>query len=101
MDDRMLRARALARASRISPEEAILGISNPAKLSRAEFRVCLLLSRGLSIKGVTDELSLSEATVRSHLRSIYSKTEASGLPELVYRLLSNGSERGEAGYGQI
>ncbi len=101
MDDRLVRARALARASRIKPDEAILGVSNPAKLSRAEFRVCLLLSRGLSVKGVTDELGLSESTVRSHLRSIYSKTEASGLPELVYRLLSNGTDRREAGYGQI
>ncbi len=50
---------------------------------------------------MTDELGLSESTVRSHLRSIYSKTEASGLPELVYRLLSNGTDRREAGYGQI
>ena len=88
IDERFVRARATAKANKIKPDAALLGTSNPAKLSRAEFRVCLLLSRGLSTKGLTDELGLSEATVRSHLRSIYSKTETSGLPELVYRLLS-------------
>jgi DNA-binding NarL/FixJ family response regulator len=65
----------------------ILSPSNPARLSRAEFRVCLLLSRGLSVTGVSDELAVSEATVRSHLRSIFSKTETSGLAELVFALL--------------
>ena len=88
MDERMIRARALAKENRIKPSEPILGVSNPAKLSRAEFRVCLLLSRGLSVKAVTDELGLSESTVRSHLRSIYSKTETTGLAELVYRILA-------------
>ena len=65
----------------------LLSISNPARLSRAEFRVCLVLSRGLSVLGVSAELSLSEATVRSHLRNIYAKTETSGLAELVFMLL--------------
>ena len=101
MDERMIRARVLARAARMGPDKAILGISNPAKLSRAEFRVCLLLSHGLSVKGVTDELGLSEATVRSHLRSIYSKTETSGMPDLVYHLLSKNTEIGEVGFSQI
>jgi DNA-binding CsgD family transcriptional regulator len=65
----------------------LLSIENPARLSRAEFRVCLLLSRGLSMHGVAEALSLSEATIRSHLRSIYAKTETSGLAELVFHLL--------------
>lgn len=72
-----------------SPKLPLLGTTNPARLSRAEFRVCLLLSRGLSILGVSEELSLSEATVRSHLRSIYAKTETSGLAELVFHLLGS------------
>lgn len=65
----------------------ILGAGNPADLSRAEFRVSVLLSRGLSVKGVSTELGLSEATVRSHLRSIYSKTGTRGLAQLVFLLL--------------
>lgn len=92
MDERLARARAAAEIHRLRPQDPILGVSNPARLSRAEFRVCLLLSRGLSVKGVTEELGLSEATVRSHLRSIYSKVEVRGLPELLYRVLSGGVE---------
>ncbi len=80
--------RSLDSGMRRSITSPILGVSNPAELSRAEFRVCLLLSRGLSVKAVTDELGLSENTVRSHLRSIYSKTGTSSLPELLYLILT-------------
>lgn len=99
MDERMVRARAAAEAGKMTWNAPILGTSNPAGLSRAEFRVCLLLSRGLSVKAVTDELGLSEATVRTHLRSIYSKTETSGIAELLYRILSSGSDAAEAAQG--
>lgn len=92
MDERMVRARAAAQATKLKPNAPILGMSNPAGLSRAEFRVCLLFSRGLSVKAVTQELGLSESTIRSHLRSIYSKTEVSGMQELMYRILSSDSE---------
>lgn len=100
MDERIQRARELAKENRVNPEEPLLGISNPARLSRAEFRVCLLLSRGLLVKAVTDELGLSEATVRSHLRSIYSKSDTTGLPDLLYRLLSSSADELPAGYGR-
>ena len=96
MDDRVLRARAAVEADKLKWDAPILGMSNPAQLSRAEFRVCLLLSRGLSVKGVTDELGLTEATVRTHLRSIYSKTDTSSLAELLYRILSSTREDGAA-----
>lgn len=96
MDDRVLRARADAEADRLRWDAPILGVPNPAGLSRAEFRVCLLLSRGLSVKGVTDELGLTEATVRTHLRSIYSKTETSSLAELLYRILSSRADEAAA-----
>lgn len=65
----------------------LLSVANPAQLSRAEFRICVLLSRGLSVKGLLGELGLSEATVRSHLRSIYAKTGAGSLADLVFRLM--------------
>lgn len=67
--------------------EPLLSIANPAHFSRAEFRVCLLFARGLSVTGVAAELGVSEATVRSHLRAIYAKTDAGGLAELVFKLL--------------
>ena len=88
MDARVARARDAAQSDKVAWNAPILGMSNPAGLSRAEFRVCLLLSRGLSVKGVTDELGLTEATVRTHLRSIYAKTDTSSLAELLYRILS-------------
>lgn len=70
-------------------DQPILSCNNPAQLSRSEFRVCMLLSTGLSIASVASELSVCIATVRSHLRAIYSKTNTSGHAELVFRLLSS------------
>ena len=99
MDVRVARAREAVAADRFQWDAPILGMSNPANLSRAEFRVCLLLSRGLSVKGVTDELGLTDATVRTHLRSIYAKTETSSLAELLYRILSSGVEEAAPAVG--
>lgn len=95
MDARVARARAEVEADKLKWNAPILGMSNPAKLSRAEFRVCLLLARGLSVKGVTEELGLTDATVRTHLRSIYSKTDTASLAELLYRILSAGPDTTE------
>ena len=69
----------------------ILGADNPLRLSRAEFRVCLMLGNGLMVQAVAKELALSEATVRTHLRNIYSKTECNSLAELVFRLMDGRS----------
>ena len=71
----------------ITADQPILSEANPMQLSRAEFRVCPLLSRGLSVEGVSSELGLAKTTVRSHLRSIYAKTGTSSLAELVFRLM--------------
>lgn len=65
----------------------LLGLDNPAHLTRAEFRVCLLFSYGLSVPAVSEELSRSEATVRTHLRNIYAKTGTNSLAELVFHLV--------------
>ena len=72
------------------PEEGtdLLACANPARLSRAEFRVCLLLSRGLSNAAVRAELAIAETTLRAHLRSIYGKAGVENKAELVFRLLS-------------
>lgn len=69
----------------------ILSSTNPARLSRAEFRVCLLLSRGLSVAGISEELKLSDATIRTHLRNTYAKVNTNCLAELVFLLLSPGT----------
>lgn len=65
----------------------ILSTANPTQLSRSEFRVCLLLSRGLDLDGVAAELGLARSTVRAHLRSIHAKTGTASLAELVFALV--------------
>ncbi len=69
----------------------ILGMSNPARLSRAEFRVCLMLSKGLTARRVREELGICRSTLRTHLRNIYLKTETENIAELVYQLISDRS----------
>ncbi len=67
----------------------LLGITNPARLSRAEYRVCVLLSRGLSIKAIQSELAISASTLRTHLRNTYAKTGTKRQVELTVRLLTS------------
>jgi DNA-binding CsgD family transcriptional regulator len=81
-------------ASEPSRAGAILSAANPAGLSRSEYRVCELASRGLGAKAISDRLSVAESTVRSHLRSIYAKTGASGQRELIWRLHGQHGPRG-------
>ncbi len=70
------------------PMQHLLSQGNPARLSRSEYRVCLLLSRGLSTRALRDELEISNSTLRTHLRNVYSKTGASSIAELTYRLVA-------------
>ncbi|AML52383.1 hypothetical protein RC74_14845 [Falsihalocynthiibacter arcticus] len=65
----------------------LLSDLNPAGLSRAEFRVCLLLSHGLNRDVLAKELKISSSTLRSHLRQIYDKAECRNLSDLLRRLL--------------
>lgn len=70
-------------------DKPIMSFENPARLSRAEYRVCVQLNRGLSLVEVQKELQIGEATLRTHLRNIYAKTNTSGLPQLLYALLAS------------
>lgn len=79
-----------------APRARILGDENPMRLSRAEFRVCVLLGTGLNAQAVAQELGLSEATIRTHLRNIYQKTGCGSLAELVFRIMDGG--RGSDAY---
>ncbi|MDK3072574.1 LuxR C-terminal-related transcriptional regulator [Sedimentitalea sp. JM2-8] len=73
---------------------AILAMENPCRLSRAEYRVCLLLSRGLNNQSVLSALSITMATLRTHLRNIYAKTGTASQPELIHLLLNPAPRRG-------
>ncbi|KUJ85127.1 hypothetical protein AVO45_17910 [Ruegeria marisrubri] len=69
-------------------DSPILGPDNPAGLTRSEWRVCLLVSRGLSVKAICEELEIGRATVRTHLKHIYSKTSLENFHMLARRLVS-------------
>lgn len=66
----------------------ILSPDNPAGLTGAELRVCVLVARGLAPKAVSAELGVSDTTVRTHLRKIYSKTGLDNYHMLARRLVS-------------
>lgn len=71
-----------------APSVPLLSIQNPARLSRAEYRVCLMISHGLTGAAIQKELSISNSTLRTHLRNIYAKTDTASLAELTFVLLS-------------
>ena len=66
----------------------ILSADNPARLSRSEYRVCLLLRHGQSPDQMLAELGIKESTLRTHLSNLYAKTGARNLAELTFQLVS-------------
>jgi DNA-binding CsgD family transcriptional regulator len=65
---------------------SLLHYTNPYNLSRSEFRVCALIGQGLTAKHIAKELNLSEATIRSHQRAIYAKTDLGGQMEVMFHM---------------
>lgn len=65
----------------------ILDASNPAGLSRTEYRVCLMLQQGLALHEVADLLGIRYSTLRSHLQRIYAKAGVRGQIALVRMLI--------------
>ena len=84
----MLRGRptTVARRQDRSVDMPILDPGNPAGLTRSEFRICTLIYEGRLFEDIARNLNVKRSTVRSHLRSIYSKAGVSGQVELVHRL---------------
>lgn len=75
----------------------VMDVSNPKGLSRCEFRICALVRDGMMTKDIARTLSVHEVTVRAHLSSIYSKTDTSGMIELLHLLKSDApGDRGRA-----
>lgn len=77
----------------------ILDPHNPADLSRCEFRVCAMMKEGMTVKTISETLSIGPTTVRSHLSSIFSKTGATSQVELLHLL--NRSVDADRGFAQI
>lgn len=76
------------KAPETSVQAPVLSFENPARLSRMEYRVCVLLQRGQTTDDVQSELAITQATLRTHLRNIYAKTGAKGMSQLIYTLMS-------------
>jgi len=68
------------------PSKPILDVNNPFGLSRCEYRICAMVKEGMLVKDIATGLSIREVTVRSHLCSIYAKTDTSGQIELLHRM---------------
>ncbi len=58
-------------------------------LTPAEARVAALLAGGLSVKDIVERLGIGANTARTHLKSIFAKTETRRQAELIQLLLSN------------
>ncbi len=96
---------ALLSRGRVVPDRpkvtGILSMENPCRLSRAEYRVCLLLGRGLNNQALLSELSITMATLRTHLRNIYAKTGTASQTELIHLLLSPNAGWSQADKGRF
>ena len=60
------------------------------RLSRGEARLALAISRGMSIAEAAAKFGLKIETARKYTKSIYSKTGARGLPDLVRIVMRSG-----------
>ena len=70
------------------PEPAAALMRRLHGLTNTEAQVALRLSRGANLKQISDELSVSLATVRTHLRHLFDKTDTHRQAELVRHLLT-------------
>lgn len=83
-----LSRQSLVKLKKPTENALIMSVDNPAGLTRAEWRVCVLISRGLSSQSIGEELGIGPATVRTHLKHIYSKTAHDSFHNLARRLVS-------------
>jgi DNA-binding CsgD family transcriptional regulator len=58
-------------------------------LTPAEARVAMLLASGLSVDGIVERLGIGANTARTHLKSIFAKTDTRRQGELIRLLLSS------------
>jgi DNA-binding CsgD family transcriptional regulator len=57
------------------------------RLSRREVEICEMLAKGMSNRQIADGLSLSEFTVKDHLKSIFGKLEVSNRNQVAAKIL--------------
>lgn len=90
---RLLRTTPAVEARGGSPEPVANPLSpdNPWGLTAAEMRICALIRAGIDAGDIGARISVSQSTVRSHLRSIYAKGGVSGQVGLVRHLMADGA----------
>ena len=71
---------------RLAPDPALL--REALGLTPTESRIASLLASGLRSDAIAERLGISPATVASHLKSIFAKTETHRQTDLVALLLS-------------
>ena len=79
----MIDERARTRGGAKAAEGDLWSPQNPYGLTVTELKVCRELARGRAPKEIAEVLSVSVATVRSHLSNLYSKTGTSGQLQLL------------------
>jgi DNA-binding CsgD family transcriptional regulator len=65
-----------------------LSESNPLGFTAAELRIADMIQRGASLRDLSGTLGIADSTLRSHLRSIYTKAGVAGHVGLVRLLLA-------------
>ncbi|XDA97081.1 LuxR C-terminal-related transcriptional regulator [Sulfitobacter sp. LCG007] len=88
IEDTIQRNRAPGRHAATRKLGPVLSEANPYKLTRTEYRICHVISRGICYKMLPEKLGISPHTVRTHLRNIYAKLDVGDFHELSYRLVS-------------
>jgi DNA-binding CsgD family transcriptional regulator len=71
------------------PDDIVTILLESYGLTERETDVVMLLARGLSLKEIALEVSLSVHTIRDHVKSIYDKAGVNSRGELVAALFSN------------
>jgi DNA-binding CsgD family transcriptional regulator len=72
----------------LEPEPPVLLLRRLYGLTRSEAEIALMVLRGQGRNHIADELSLSLATVKTHLHHVFDKTGTHRQAELVRLLLS-------------
>ena len=63
-----------------------MNIELKSKLSKTELKIIKLLEKGLSNKSISLECSISENTVKFHLKNIFKKLNVHNRVEAIYKL---------------
>jgi DNA-binding NarL/FixJ family response regulator len=82
----------LGTLSEMSPEKQtnmIIDLNLPENFTESEYKVMHLLIKGMTYKTIAGKLNVTENTVKSHVKNIYSKAGVSSKTELANLMLAS------------